>query len=52
MLDLGCGSGILSAFAVKSGAELVFAIDNADIKDMMTENLKRMGVDFTKIKYI
>jgi hypothetical protein len=42
----------LSAFAVKSGAEQVYAVDNADIKDIMTEQLGKMGVDFTKIKYI
>lgn len=52
VLDLGCGSGILSGFAIKYGAEQVFAIDNADIKDIMTGQLCKMGIEFTKIKFI
>ncbi|KAJ7495052.1 S-adenosyl-L-methionine-dependent methyltransferase [Mycena latifolia] len=33
VLDVGCGTGILSMFAVKAGASHVFAIDTSDIID-------------------
>lgn len=31
MLDVGCGTGILSMFAAKAGAARVFSVDNSDI---------------------
>ena len=33
VLDVGCGTGILSMFCVKGGAELVVAVDNSRIVD-------------------
>ena len=42
VMDVGCGTGILSLFAAKAGAKRVFAIDASDIaekaKQIVTAN--------------
>lgn len=42
VLDLGCGTGILSMFAAKAGAKQVFAVDNSSViyqaMDIIREN--------------
>jgi protein arginine N-methyltransferase 3 len=42
VLDVGCGTGILSLFCARAGAKKVFAVDNSDIalraKEIVTKN--------------
>lgn len=40
VLDIGCGTGILSMFAVRAGAKHVYAIDNAEIALFAREIIK------------
>ena len=37
VLDVGCGTGILSMFCARAGAKHVYAVDNADILDKARE---------------
>ena len=39
VLDVGCGTGILSLFCAKAGAARVIAVDNSDIIDKARENV-------------
>lgn len=45
VLDVGCGSGILSLFAARCGAKRVIGIDNADIIVKARAAVKRNGYD-------
>lgn len=45
MLDIGCGTGILSMFAAKAGASRVFGIDCSDIVNQATEIVKANHMD-------
>ncbi|KAK9463269.1 S-adenosyl-L-methionine-dependent methyltransferase [Lipomyces oligophaga] len=45
VLDVGCGTGILSMFAAKAGAKMVFAVDNSDIIDKAIANVYENGLD-------
>ncbi len=40
VLDIGCGTGILSIFAARAGAKHVYGIEFADIADFATEIVK------------
>ena len=41
VLDIGCGTGILSIFAARAGAKHVYAIENAEIALFAEEIIKR-----------
>ncbi len=45
VLDIGCGTGILSMFCAKAGAKKVIAVDNSDILVQAKENVKLNGFD-------
>jgi len=45
VLDIGCGTGILSLFCAKAGAARVLAVDNSAIIDKARENVFRNGLD-------
>ena len=44
ILDVGCGTGILSMFCAKAGAKLVVAVDNSDIIDRARANVFDNGL--------
>eukprot|EP01022_Parablepharisma_sp_SALTPOND_P006615 TRINITY_DN1267_c0_g1_i1.p2 TRINITY_DN1267_c0_g1~~TRINITY_DN1267_c0_g1_i1.p2 ORF type:complete len:433 (+),score=64.06 TRINITY_DN1267_c0_g1_i1:872-2170(+) len=44
VLDLGCGTGILSIFAARAGAKHVFGIDNAEIAEFAKEIIAKNGL--------
>lgn len=43
VLDVGCGTGILSLFCARAGAKRVLAVDNSDIAKRARENIARNG---------
>lgn len=51
VLDVGCGTGILSMFCARAGASKVIAVDNSDIIDFARENVYRNGMAET-ISYV
>ena len=40
VMDVGCGTGILSLFAAKAGAKRVFAVDASDIAEKAEKIVK------------
>ncbi len=47
VLDIGCGTGILSMFAARAGAKKVIGVDNADIAYYARDIVKRNGYEDT-----
>ncbi|KAK0651323.1 S-adenosyl-L-methionine-dependent methyltransferase [Cercophora newfieldiana] len=45
VLDIGCGTGILSMFCARAGAARVIAVDRSDILDKARENIFHNGLD-------
>ena len=45
VLDVGCGTGILSLFAARAGAKRVFAVDASDIAGKAEKIVKANGFD-------
>ncbi len=45
VLDVGCGTGILSLFAARGGAKRVYAVDASDIAERAKEIVKTNGFD-------
>jgi protein arginine N-methyltransferase 3 len=45
VLDVGCGTGILSLLAAKSGAKHVYAVDASDIAERAEQIVKANGLE-------
>jgi protein arginine N-methyltransferase 3 len=43
VLDVGCGTGVLSLFAARAGAKKVFAVDASNIAEKAEEIIKVNG---------
>ena len=43
VMDVGCGSGILSLFCARAGAKHVLAIDASDVADRASANVEENG---------
>ena len=51
VLDVGCGTGILSMFAAKAGAKRVIGVDYSDMIEHARRNVEENGLS-DKIRYV
>jgi len=51
VLDVGCGTGILSMFCAKAGAKMVIGVDMSGIIEQAKVIVKDNGLDDSKHKY-
>lgn len=45
VLDVGCGTGILSLFAARAGASKVLAVDASDVAEKAQKNVQANNFD-------
>lgn len=45
VLDVGCGTGILSLFAARAGAKRVFAVDASPVADKAAVIVRENGLE-------
>lgn len=51
VLDVGCGSGILSLFCAEAGAKMVYAVDRSDVINKARVIVYENGLSH-KIRYV
>ena len=45
-MDLGCGTGILSLYALEAGATRVIGVDNANVRGLLNNDLEKFSGKF------